>query len=335
MKKIFQMAFPLYMAVFMPVTAVACTSCSDENEDDMNYNDRQTSGSVTTDSDDNRTFDVNGAEFKMIFVGRGTFTMGSGNTNVQFSESPAHQVTLTKDYLIGETEVTEALWNAVMGSGGGSSSMPKTSVTWNSAHTFIDRLNDLARAKGLIADNERFRLPTEAQWEFAAKGGNKTRGYLYSGSDNINEVAVTRENSGSDAPIRVKSKQPNELGIYDMSGNAYEWVDDRGGSYPSTPQTDPQNTSGSSYVKRGGSNYHPFRSEPYLFTNTGRYFYSSTDWTIGFRIALEIDEASASVSSVNEDVSLSQTIYDVHGRRLTAMTSPGFYIVNGKKVYKK
>ena len=336
MNKILQEAFPLYMAVFMPMTAMACTSCSEENEDNMSYNNQTATGSVSTDQEENRTFNVNGVDFKMIFVGHGTFTMGSNNTNVQFSESPAHQVTLTKDYLIGETEVTEALWNAMMGNGGGSASMPKTSVTWSNAHTFIDRLNEIARAKGLIADNERFRLPTEAQWEFAAKGGNKSRGYLYSGSDNVNDVAVTRENSGSDAPIRVKSKQPNELGIYDMSGNAYEWVDDRGGNYPSTPQTDPQNTSGSGYVKRGGSNYHPFRSESYLFTNTGRYFYSSTDWTIGFRIALEIDGSSAAVSSVEADNNnLAQAIYDIHGRKLTAMTNPGFYIVNGKKIYKR
>ena len=88
----------------------------------------------------------------------------------------------------------------------------------------------------------------------------------------------------------VKTKLPNELGLYDMSGNAYEWVDDYGGNYSAEDQVDPQNTTVSrQYVKRGGSNYHNFNSESYLFTTTGRYFYGSTDWTIGLRVCLEID----------------------------------------------
>lgn len=85
----------------------------------------------------------------------------------------------------------------------------------------------------------------------------------------------------------MKTKRPNELGLYDMSGNAYEWVDDYAGSYSAEDQVDPQNTTPSGrYVKRGGSNYHRFGDESYLFTTTGRYFYGSTDWTIGFRLAL-------------------------------------------------
>lgn len=233
------------------------------------------------------TYTVNGVDFKMILVEAGTFTMGSDNTNVAFSESPAHKVTLTQDYLMGETEVTEALWNAVMGNGGGSNTHPQTSVTWNEAHTFADRLTEIAQEQGLISDDMRFRLPTEAQWEFAAKGGNQSKGYLYAGGNDINEVAVTLENSGSSSPIDVKTKLPNELGLYDMSGNAYEWVDDYGGSYSADEQVNPQNTTVSrQYVKRGGSNYHNFSSESYLFTTTGRYFYSSTDWTIGLRICL-------------------------------------------------
>lgn len=232
------------------------------------------------------TYTINGVDFKMILVEAGTFTMGSDNANVQFSESPAHTVTLTHNYLMGETEVTEALWNAVMGNGGGSNTQPKTSVTWEEAHTFVEKLTEIAREQGVITEDVSFHLPTEAQWEFAAKGGNLSEGYLYSGSDNIDDVAVTYENSGSSSPVAVKTKAPNELGLYDMSGNAYEWVDDYGGDYSPEEQTDPQNTSGRNYVKRGGSNYHSFTSEPYLFTNTGRYFYGSTDWTIGLRICL-------------------------------------------------
>lgn len=233
------------------------------------------------------TYTINGVDFKMILVEAGTFTMGSDNTNVPFRESPAHKVTLTRDYLMGETEVTEALWNAVMGNGGGSNTHPKTSVTWDEAHTFAEKLTEIAREQGLITEDMSFRLPTEAQWEFAAKGGNLSEGYLYSGSNDIDEVAETLENTGSNSPVDVKLKAPNELGLYDMSGNAYEWVDDYGGEYSAEDQVDPQNTTVSrQYVKRGGSNYHGFNSEPYLFTTTGRYFYGSTDWTIGLRICL-------------------------------------------------
>lgn len=249
-------------------------------------NENNSEGTMATSTLQTMSVTVNGAAFNMNLVEAGIFTMGSDNTGVQFSESPAHEVTLTRDYLMGETEVTEDLWAAVMGGRGSGSSLPKTSVTWQDAHDFINRLNQLAHDQGAIADDRNFHLPTEAQWEFAAKGGNASQGYLYSGSDDVDEVAVTRENSGSDAPTYVKTKKPNELGLYDMSGNAYEWVEDRGGSYSADPQTDPVNTRGSLYVKRGGSNYHSFSSEPYLFTTTGRYFYGSTDWTIGFRICL-------------------------------------------------
>ncbi len=275
------------MAMVLTTSAMACPSCSNEDENNINASETVSEqDTISIGADKSRTFTIKSATFKMIFVEHGTFTMGSSDTNVEFSESPAHKVTLTKDYLIGETEVTQALWNAVMGNGGGSVVLPKTSVTWSNVHTFISKLNEIVHKQNLIGSDENFALPTEAQWEFAAKGGNKSKGYKYSGSNNINDVAVTRENSGSDAPINVKTKAPNELGIYDMSGNAYEWVDDYGGNYNSGDQTDPQQTNGSQYVKRGGSNYHSFSSEPYLFTTTGRYFYASTDWTIGFRIAL-------------------------------------------------
>lgn len=264
------------------------SSNTQDNQNENIDNNMSNNGATNETELKTTTFTLNNIDFKMILVEAGTFTMGSNDTNVDYSESPSHKVTLTKDYLIGETEVTEALWNAVMSNGGGSKTKPKTSVTWSDAHDFIDKLNKIAHEQKVIDDNVNFILPTEAQWEYAAKGGNKSKGYKYSGSNDINEVAVTLENSGSNSPIDVKTKKPNELGIYDMSGNAYEWVNDYAGNYSSEEQTDPQNTTKSSqYVKRGGSNYHSFNSESYLFTTTGRYFYGSTDWTIGFRIALQ------------------------------------------------
>lgn len=334
MKKITILAFAAICSV-----TVACAACSKDSNDE---NTSMKQASSQTGSDQSRTFTIDGATFKMIFVEHGTFTMGSSDRNVQFSESPAHKVTLTRDYLMGETEVTEALWNAVMSNGGGSQTLPKTSITWKQAHNFVDKLNEIAHAQNLIGQEEQFILPTEAQWEYAAKGGNKSKGYKYSGSNNINEVAVTRENSGSDSPINVKTKKPNELGLYDMSGNAYEWVDDYGHQYSAEDQVDPHTTSGSGYVKRGGSNYHSFSSEPYLFTTTGRYFYSSTDWTIGFRIALL---PSASLTAINSTSikgnANGYNVYTTSGQQLLANAGSleglhkGIYIINRKKVLVK
>ena len=233
-----------------------------------------------------KLFTVHGVEFKMIFVEKGTFTMGSDNKNTQFSETPGHKVTLTKDFYMAETETTVALWNAVMGKGGGSRTLPKTDVVWTIAHDFAQRLTEISRSEGLISSNQKFCLPTEGQWEYSAKGGKYSKGYTYAGSNDVNEVAVTLENSGSSSPIAVKTKKPNELGLYDMSGNAYEWVDDYGSNYSADAVTDPHVTKGRNYVKRGGSNYHAFESERYLFTTTGRYFYGSTDWTIGMRLCM-------------------------------------------------
>lgn len=246
-------------------TCTVCPATRTESIDKLpSFDPTPAPGSATLET---TTYTVNGVDFTMVLVEAGTFTMGSSTT--QSALSP-RTVTLDQDYLMGETEVTEALWNAVMGNGGGSNSMPKTSVTWSSTFTFLDKLNQIAHDQGIIPDNLSFHLPSEAQWEFAAKGGNLSQGYTYSGSNNINDVAQTQENSGT-SPVAVKQKSPNELGLYDMSGNAYEWVNE---------------TVSGGHVKKGGSNYHSFRSEPYLYTPEGRYIYSSTDWTIGFRICL-------------------------------------------------
>jgi len=229
------------------------------------------------------TFNLDGISFKMILVEHGTFTMGSDNSG-QSNEKPAHKVTLTKDYLIGETEVTEALWNKVMGKSGGRSNYPIASITRPQCETFVQKLTEQARKAGIIGDSVRFAMPTEAQWEFAARGGNYSKGYKYCGSDNLDEVAWTSGNHSSSAANAVAQKKPNELGLYDMSGNVYEWVYDYPGSYPSGDVTDPCNsTPSSTYIKRGGSIYY---NDSYRFTPHYRYFYGGTDWTIGFRLAL-------------------------------------------------
>ena len=201
------------------------------------------------------TFEANGVSFTMIPVESGTFTMGATSEmeNPDDNEKPTHQVTLSSFY-IGETEVTQALWKAVMDSnpsGLKGDDLPVEYVSWNDCQTFISKLNALT--------GKNFRLPTEAEWEFAARGGNQSRHTQYSGSSRIDDVAWNRGNSG-DKMHPVKTKQPNELGIYDMSGNVWEWCQDWNGDYSSYAQTNPTGaSSGSRRVYRGGSWFYPPR----------------------------------------------------------------------------
>jgi len=198
----------------------------------------------------NKTFTVNGVSFTMVYVEGGTFTMGATSeqgSEAHDSEKPAHSVTLSS-YMIGQTEVTQALWQAVMGNNPsnfkGDSRRPVEKVSWKNCQKFLRKLNSIT--------GQNFRLPTEAEWEFAARGGTKSLGYKYSGSNNIDDVAWYTYNSGR-TTHPVGTKAANELGIYDMSGNVYEWCSDWYGSYSSSSQTNPQGSSSDSYrVLRGG-----------------------------------------------------------------------------------
>ena len=200
-----------------------------------------------------QTFNVNGVEFKMIKVEGGTFSMGATSEqeyDALSCEKPVHSVTLS-DYYIGETEVTQELWEAVMGSNPsyfeGDNQRPVENVSWNDCQKFIKKLNRLT--------GKQFRLPTEAEWEYAARGGKYSRGYKYSGSNNADEVAWYDSNSGSKTHP-VKTKKDNELGLYDMSGNVWEWCNDWWGCYQSNSQTNPTGPSeGECRVVRGGGWY--------------------------------------------------------------------------------
>ncbi len=200
-------------------------------------------------TNDTKTFDVNGVSFTMIPVEGGTFTMGATSemTAPDSDEKPTHQVTLSS-YYMGETEVTQALWQAVMGSNPSwfqGDNLPVEWVSWHDCQTFISRLNSLT--------GKRFRLPTEAEWEYAARGGNQSRHTQYSGSSRIDDVVWYEDNSGRKTHP-VKTKQPNELGLYDMTGNVWEWCQDWYDSYSSDAQTDPTGASyGTERVCRGGS----------------------------------------------------------------------------------
>ena len=199
-------------------------------------------------------FVVGSCSFKMIKVGGGTFTMGATAEQgkyVRDDERSVHQITLT-DYYIGQTEVTQALWTAVMGDNPSYSkrdNLPVEQVSWHDCQTFIEKLNSLLSNE---LGGKHFALPTEAQWEFAARGGNQSQGYKYAGNNEIDDVAWYSDNSGFRSHP-VAKKQPNELGLYDMSGNVWEWCQDWYGNYSSDAQTNPNGPAdGESRVKRGG-----------------------------------------------------------------------------------
>ena len=200
-----------------------------------------------------KTININGVSFDMVFVEGGTFTMGATaeqGREVDDNEKPVHLVTVS-DFLIGRVEVTQELWQAVMGSNPskfkGNLNRPVESVSWVECQKFIAKLNQIT---GKI-----FRLPSEAEWEYAARGGKKSNGYKYSGSDNLHDVAW--DNSNRDHTTHpVGTKSPNELGLFDLSGNVWEWCNDWKGSYESASQTNPTGpSSGSLRVNRGGSWY--------------------------------------------------------------------------------
>lgn len=204
---------------------------------------------ATKTSYSNGTLTVNGIKYNMVWVAGGSFRMGATSEQGSVAwnrEKPVHSVTLS-GYYIGKTEVTQALWKAVMGCNPSyikGDNLPVENVSWYDCQEFIRKLNSL------IGQN--FRLPTEAEWEFACRGGNNSRGYKYSGSNYIDNVAWYYGNSGKKThPVATKS--PNELGIYDMTGNVFEWCADWYGEYSSGAQTNPKGPYDGKYrVNRGG-----------------------------------------------------------------------------------
>ena len=235
-------------------------------------------------SDDVITIPVkDGICIEMVKVEAGTFMMGATSEmkNPYDDEKPVHQVTLTNDYYMGKYEVTQALWQVVMGKNPSyfkGDNLPVNYVRWKDCQRFISKLNSMTGRK--------FRLPTEAEWEYAARGGKKSRGYQYSGSSNISDVAWYDGNSG-DKTHPVGTKQANELGIYDMTGNVLEWCQDWYGSYYSSSQTNPTGSdSGSARVSRGGG---WFNDASYCRLSVR--FYYTPDFRLdilGLRLALSV-----------------------------------------------
>lgn len=248
------------MMLCMFVTTAFFASCEDDKDESATSStevtpsgkeDDNTGGGNDTSEADIETINVNGVKFQMVKIQGGTFQMGAtseqGN-DVSINEKPIHSVTLS-DYHIGQTQVTQELWQAVMGSNPsefkGDSQCPVENVSWNDCMEFIAKLNRLT--------GKNFRLPTEAEWEYAARGGSKSRGYKYSGNNNPDLVAWYDGNS-INKTHPVAQKQANELGLYDMSGNVWEWCSDWYGEYTNEVQTNPTGPiTGTDYVQRGGS----------------------------------------------------------------------------------
>lgn len=233
-----------------------------------------------------KTFTVKGVSFVMVTVQGGAYSMGATYEQAGYSyedEEPVRKITLN-DFAIGKFEVTQALWKAVMGDNPSfyiGDNRPVECVSWNDCQEFIRKLNQYT--------GQHFRLPTEAEWEYAARGGRQSKVYRYAGSDHASEVAWYGD-TWETGTHPVGSKAPNELGLYDMSGNIYEWCQDWFGRYRGGDQTNPKGPeSGKNRVLRGGS---WFVEESYVrVSNRSGSSPDSQFIHIGFRLAMTLPKA--------------------------------------------
>ena len=225
----------------------------------------------------NETIRVAGVSFDMVGVEGGTFRMGATDEQADYgddAEKPVHEVTV-QGFEIGKTEVTAGLWQAVMGSlpVGNDVSQPErpvVNISWYGAQMFILKLNALTGRK--------FRLPTEEEWEFAARGGNRSRGYRFAGGNTVGSVAAYTKNTDKGKPVKVGGYQANELGIYDMSGNVWEWCQDCFGEYGKPVEKSEW------HVMRGGSAASPWNA--CRVSNRSKIPASNVKGSFGFRLAL-------------------------------------------------
>ena len=244
----------------------------------LNFNDTSKRIDLSFFDNNNKNIVVNNVTFTMIAVKGGSFKMGNISTSSKIDETPSHNVNLS-DFYIGETEVTQELWESVMGynpSRFKEANRPVERVSWDECQLFINKLNQIT--------GEIFRLPTEAEWEYAARGGDRSNGHKFAGSSNIEHVAWYDDNSSNRTHI-VKTKDPNELGIYDMSGNIAEWCQDWYGYYEEITQTNPTGPSnGLGRVIRGGS----WNSYGEHCRVLYRYYHAPSNWhsNYGFRIVM-------------------------------------------------
>jgi len=251
---------------------------------------------------------------EFVLVEKGSFTMGDTWEEGDSNEKPIHKVTFAYDFYIGKYETTFQEYDAFCEDTGrskpydtawGRGARPVIDVSWNGATAYCNWLSEkenlpkaydssgnLLDKDGMITTDPSkvvgYRLPTEAEWEYAARGGNKSKGYKYSGSDNAGDVAWYDSNSGKRTQ-EVGKKEPNELGIYDMGGNVWEWCSDWYGVYSSLAQTNPYNSTIGSYrVWRGGSCANDVTFLRVAIRRNGSP--SSKSYYLGFRIARTVFE---------------------------------------------
>ena len=281
---------------------------------------------------------VDQLERQMIWVEGGTFLMGQNNVNYtdnpnkaiakvqgeipdddspHFDELPAHTVTV-EGFFISSYETTQKLWQTVMGTNPSffpGEDQPVENVSWEMVQVFLNKLNNIYHTH--------YRLPTEAEWEFASRGGNLSKGYRYSGSDDVEDVAWY-SNDSLTQPKPVGMKFPNELGLYDMSGNIFEWVNDWYGKYQSTAQVNPQGPSkGTFHVLRGGCWKHSSNGMRVSFRTSIPTTHLNK---CGFRLARSADNATF-VTSVNVTTPISRIeYYTLNGVRVALPSANHLYI---------
>ena len=256
-------------------------SSSDKESSDRMSEDRSYETENKPSRNKDLTFMIGDVSFCLKYVEGGTFTMGATDEQREYAEKeefPAHAVTL-HDYYIGETEVTQELWEEIMGYNPANTigaTLPIENVSWNDCIDFIRELNNRT--------GKTFRLPTEAEWEYAARGGCSSLQYLYSGSDVAEDVGWIKSNcNGSIHP--VGTKRPNELGIYDMTGNVCEWCQDWMSDYNGTALTNPIGPrDGTARVGRGGGWCNSSKKNRVSTRFAGKTTYR--DYNLGFRIAM-------------------------------------------------
>ena len=212
------------------------------------------SNNIPKNIDSSIKLEAKSVDMKFVYVAPGSFQMGSDNGFKD--EAPVHKETISKGFWIGKYEVTQKEYESVMGNNPShfkGKNKPVERVSWKDAVEFCKKLTKRERKAGRLPKNCEYRLPTEPEWEFAARGGVKSKGYKFSGSNDANKVACCYNEKSGEGTETVGSKNANELGIHDMSGNVYEWCSDSYDNYRAVKINTPAEIiEGASKVVRGG-----------------------------------------------------------------------------------